>query len=131
MLWIMASLRFSILSGEWAVARLPAGDPVPAWAAGLTGFSSVTRTADELSVVCPAGAVPADARAERGWSVLKLHGPFAFDQTGILASVAGPLAAAGVAIFALSTFDTDYVLVKSADLDSALQALTAAGHHRT
>lgn len=130
MLGTMASLRFSILSGAWAVARLPAGDPVPAWAAGRSGFSSVTRTPDELSIVCPAEAVPADARAERGWAVLKLHGPFAFDQTGILASVARPLAAAGIAIFAVSTFDTDYVLVKSADLDSALQALAAAGHVR-
>ena len=124
----MKSQRFSVLPGEWAVARLAADAPVPAWAAAPAPFASVTRTSAELSIVAPAAAVPAGVRAESGWTVLRLQGPFAFDQTGILASFATPLAEAGIGIFAVSTFDTDYVLVKTARLSAALAALRAAGH---
>lgn len=124
----MPSHLFSILPGEWAIARLAPDAPIPAWATAPAGFLSVTRTADELSVVAPAAAVPGEVRAENGWALLQLRGPFAFDQTGILASFAGPLAEAGIALFALSTFDTDYLLVKRARLPSALDALRAAGH---
>ena len=128
MLQSMTSLRFSILPGEWAIARLPANAPVPEWADAPASFSTVTRTPEQLSVVCLAAKVPAGVRAERGWALLKLHGPFDFDETGILMAFAQPLAAAGIAILAISTFDTDYVLVKSAALDHAIHALTAAGH---
>ncbi len=124
----MKSLRFSVLPGEWVIARLAPVAPLPAWVTGLTTFSSITRTAEELSIVVPAVAVPDDVRAERGWTLFQLQGPFAFDQTGILASIAMPLAAAGVGIFALSTFDTDYLLVKTTHLACALAALLAAGH---
>lgn len=119
---------FSVLPDEWAVARLAADAPVPAWAAAPAPFASVTRTSAELSIVAPAAAVPAGVRAEGGWTVLRLQGPFAFDQTGILASFAAPLAEAGIGIFALSTFDTDYVLVRTAQRTGALAALRAAGH---
>ena len=116
------SLTFSVLEGEFAVARLAtAAVPPPHWFA-------LTRTAEELSVVCLAHQVPANARHETGWRMLKLHGPFDFSLTGILASFVQPLADARIPIFALSTFDTDYVMVKAADLDRALTALTAAGH---
>ena len=121
----MNAQSFSILPGEWAIARLAAGAPVPAWAAAPAPFLSVTRTSDELSIVAPAAAVPAGVRAEGGWTVLRLQGPFAFDQTGILASFATPLAEAGIGLFALSTFDTDYVLVKTAHRSAALAALRA------
>ena len=119
---------FSVLPDEWAVARLAADAPVPAWAAAPAPFASVTRTSAELSIVAPAAAVPAGVRAEGGWTVLRLQGPFAFDQTGILASFAAPLAEAGIGIFALSTFDTDYVLVRTVQRTGALAALRAAGH---
>ena len=124
----MKSQAFSILRGEWAVARLAPDARVPAWAMGPAPFLSIARTANELSIVAPAAAVPADVCAERGWALFKLQGPFAFDQTGILASFATPLAAANVGIFAVSTFDTDHVLVKTAQLADALAALRAAGH---
>ena len=119
---------FSILRGEWAIARLAPDAPIPAWALGPAPFLSIARTADELSIVAPAPAVPAEVRAERGWALLKLQGPFAFDQTGILASFAAPLADAGIALFALSTFDTDYLLVPAAQAPAAVAALRAAGH---
>lgn len=123
----MRSLRFSVLPGSWAVVRLPPDSDAPA-AALVPPFHSVTRTPDELSLVCPDHAVPEGARAEAGWAVLVLAGPFPFELTGILASILAPLAAAGVGIFAMSTFDTDYVLVKRERLDEAVAALVAAGH---
>ncbi|MDO4246361.1 MAG: ACT domain-containing protein, partial [Deinococcus sp.] len=89
---------------------------------------SVTRTADELSVVCGAKQVPDNVQSSRGWAALKLHGPFDFGLTGVLASILDPLRDAGVGIFAVSTFDTDYVLVAHRDLPTALTALREAGH---
>lgn len=121
------NLTLSVLSGEYAVCRLDSQTPPPAWAfAG--NWWSVTRTADELSVVCGAEQVPADVQSSRGWAALKLHGPFDFGLTGILASVLDPLRDAGVGIFAVSTFDTDYLLVSERDLPAALAALREAGH---
>ena len=123
----MTSLRFTVLPGSYAVARLAADAEIPA--ASLAGpFFSVTRTPAELSFVCTEEAAPAGARVETGWALLGLVGPFPFSMVGVLASVLQPLAAAGVSIFALSTFDTDYVLVKREKLDDALAALAAAGH---
>jgi hypothetical protein len=88
----------------------------------------VTRTPDELSVVADEAAVPAGVRAERGWRALQVAGPLDFNLTGILASLAYPLARAGISLFAVSTFDTDYVLIKEDKLHDALAALQAAGH---
>ncbi len=91
-------------------------------------FLSVTRTAAELSVVGPAGQVPNGVPVETGWACLEVLGPLAFDLTGVLAGISAPLADAGVPIFVVSTFDTDYVLVRSAHLARAVEALEAAGH---
>jgi hypothetical protein len=94
------------------------------------GFFSITRTDDELSIVCAESRVPADIRAERDWVGLKLQGPFPFDMTGVLSSFLQPLAEARIPIFAISTFDTDFVLIKQEPLEPALAALEAAGHQR-
>lgn len=115
------------LPGEFAIAHLAPNAPAPAWA-GSPVFSTVTRTADELSILCPAGQIPADVKHERGWALLKFQGPFAFTQTGVLASVLAPLAEARIGILAVSTFETDYLLVKSAEVEPAINALIAAGH---
>lgn len=122
------SHNFSVLPGTYALVRFAPETPLPEWAFASPGFTSVTRTADELSIVCPDDAVPEGVRNEGGWRAVKLHGPFAFDQVGVLSSFTVPLAQAGVAIFALSTFDTDYVLVKASQLGQAIEALRAAGH---
>lgn len=119
---------FSLLPGTYGLARLKSDAPAPAWAFASRGFSSVTRTDAELSIVCPDDGVPEDVQVERGWRVVKLHGPFAFDQVGILSSFIAPLATRGVVIVAISTFDTDYVLVKASQVDDAIEALRAAGH---
>ncbi len=120
-------LRFSRVPGKFAVCRLSADGPVPEWA--WSGpFTSVTRTADELSIVCAADSVPEEHQPKSPWVCFKLEGPFSFSEVGILASVIGPLADIGVPIFALSTFDTDYVLVDAENVEIALQALRDAGH---
>ena len=93
-----------------------------------TGFVSITRTNDELTVVIPQERVPDGVQAQRGFRALKVAGPLAFDEIGILAAIAGPLASAGISIFAVSTYDTDYVLVRQTDLGKALGTLRDAGH---
>jgi hypothetical protein len=115
------------MAEEFAVCRLPPEAVLPAWA-DAPPFSSATRTPDELSVVCPAAGVPTGVRTERGWALLTLQGPFPFDAVGVLRALLDPLAAAGVGILTVSTFDTDYVLVKQSQLPRALRALAAAGH---
>jgi uncharacterized protein len=120
-------LRLSLLADSFAIARLSSDAPIPAWATTAPVFS-ITRTADELSIVAPESTTPSDTRAERGWRALKLEGPFDFALTGVLASVLQPLADTRISIFAISTFDTDYVLVRSESLNAAISALRAAGH---
>lgn len=118
-------LQISLLPGRYSVCRLAPNAAVPA----LSGaFFSVTRTAVELSIVCAEAQAPAGARCEPGWRVLRLEGPFAFDQVGVLLAVLAPLGEAGVSIFALSTFDTDFILVKETALSRARTALEGAGH---
>lgn len=123
----VTSLPLKLLPEPLAIARLPPDADVPAWA--LRGsFVSTIRTAAELSVVAPASAVPANAKAERGWRALQVDGTLDFGLTGILAALAVPLADAGIPIFALSTYDTDYLLVRETQLPAARRALRAAGH---
>lgn len=113
--------------GSFAVCKLPTGSPIPTWA--TTGdIFSVTRTADELSVVCRQDAVPEGVVCERGWRCLRVAGAMPFTLVGVLASLTTPVARAGVGVFAFSTFDTDYLLVKDADFPKAVAALRAAGH---
>jgi hypothetical protein len=95
---------------------------------GGSGFLSVTRTQNELSVVCKEAVVPEGVHAERNRRLMQIEGPLAFTLAGVLASVAAPLANAGISIFAVSTYDTDYLLVSEQDLQQAIQALEAAGH---
>jgi len=120
------------------VCRLASDARIPAWALE-GGFFSVVRTPDELSIVymeaCPDDARPEDrmspaATVEPGWVALQLEGPFPFSMTGVLASFLEPLAETQIPIFAISTFDTDYVLIKRENLDQAVSALAAAGHEK-
>jgi uncharacterized protein len=120
-------MKLVVLDDELAVARLDATDPAPAWAE-QGSISSVTRTAEELSVVCAAAAIPAHVQAERGWRCFRVAGRLDFSLTGALASIAGPLAAADVSIFAISTYDTDYILVREQTVAAAIECLRAAGH---
>lgn len=115
-----------ILPERLAVCRLAADAPFPDWARS-DELLALVRTRDELSVVCVERFVPPEVRSERGWRALQVQGPLDFSLVGVLASVAVPLARAGVSIFAISTFETDYVLVKEENLERAVQALGQAG----
>ena len=120
-------LTLDPLPARLMVCRLPPDAAIPAWAGG--SFCALTRTAEELSVVCAEADAPGALRMEPGWRALKVRGPLPFAATGILAALAAPLAAAAIPIFAISTFDTDYLLVREGALPAALSLLRAAGHH--
>jgi uncharacterized protein len=121
------TLTLSVSEGFYAIAKFPCEAEIPAWATGAA-FFSVTRTLEELSVVTGEASVPAELNASRGWRMLKVHGPFAFDETGVVAALANPLARVGVGIFVISTFDTDYVLVQDEEIPIAVETLEHAGH---
>lgn len=123
----MTNLTLTVLEGTYAVSRLGPKVPAPAW--GMDGpFTSITRTAEELSIVCPECEVPPDVPSERGWRCLRVAGPLRFSLIGVLASLVEPLARAGIPVFAVSTFDTDYLLVRAGDLEGAVEVLRASGH---
>ena len=120
-------LRLVLWPQLFAVCRLAPDANPPGWA--VSGrLWSVTRSPEELSVVCEQDQVPADVRAERGWRLLQVRGPLDFGLTGILASLTEPLAGASISVFAFSTFDTDYLMVREGDLDQAIATLNAARH---
>jgi hypothetical protein len=125
-------LELTLLPERFAISRLAADAPVPEWAT-QGPFFSVTRTGDELSVVTELSRVPVGVHSQPGWRVLKVHGPFVLSEIGVLASLAAPLAEAKISLFAVSTFDTDYLLVASETLPAAIAALERAGHaiHRS
>lgn len=123
-----AALRLELLPGRYAVVRLDEDAPPPAWAFAAPGLAAAVRRRGELSVVCAEDAVPDGAQAERGWRALEVAGPLDFALTGIMAALATPLADAGVSIFALATYDTDVLLVRDAQLETAIAALERAGH---
>jgi hypothetical protein len=127
----MRRLVVDVRPGEYAIARLPADAPVPAGLLDLPGLVSVTRTPDELSIVCPGEHAPPTDTVQPGWRLLTVRGPLEFTLTGIMAALSGELAAAGVGLVALSTYDTDHLLVKAADLGRAVQALRNSGHEVT
>ena len=116
-----------ILSEKLAVCRFSADAGMPAWA--MTGdFWSLTRTPSELSVVCPQILLPDGAHAELGWRAFEVVGALSFDMTGVLSALVSPLAEAGVGIFTISTYDSDYILVKEEALEVACRELIRAGH---
>jgi hypothetical protein len=117
-------MKLQILPDTFAICRLERNASIPPWASG--DFVSITRTRDELSLVCAQANAPADVQCERDWRVFKIVGPLDFALTGVLASLAMPLANASISLFAISTFDTDYVLVKSDNLPKAIHVLQSA-----
>jgi hypothetical protein len=120
-------LKFRWLPGPYAIVRLAPEAPVLAWAT-QGDFTSITRTAEELSIVCPSENLPRDLDSPHRWICLKLEGPFPFSQTGVLLSFIEPLSKNEIPIFAISTYDTDYVLIQEEWAGAAISALQAAGH---
>lgn len=120
-------LKFRQLRGPFAIIRFAPSAPIPTWATSGE-FTSITRTAGEISIVCPAGNIPTDVSSGPRWTCLKLEGPFLFSQTGILLSFILPLSGNGVPIFAVSTYDTDYVLIQEEHMGGVVELLRKAGH---
>ena len=119
-------MKLSLFRNRLAVCRLSADAPLPEWPHGA--FLSITRTPAELSIVCDEVAVPEDVKAERGWRAFEVEGPIPFETTGVAAGLTAPLAAAGISVFLISTYDTDWLLVKEATLEQAAVALRGAGY---
>ena len=120
-------LELSLLPERFAISRLATDSPIPAW--GTQGpFFSVTRTGDELSIVTELSRFPVGIHSQPGWRALRVHGPFVLSEIGVLAALATPLAEARISLFAISTFDTDYLLVASETLPAAVASLERAGH---
>lgn len=126
----MPAYTLTVLPGRYAVCKMPPTSHFPAWASGGE-FVSLTRTPDELSIICLEAVLPQNFSAkavERDWVLLRVEGPFSFNVTGVLAALTTTLADAGVALLAVATYDTDYLLLKAAQLADARAALVAAGH---
>ena len=120
-------LKFRMLAGSYTIVRLAPTATVPDWAT-KGEFTSISRASEELSIVCPTDKVPTDISSPHHWICLKLEGPFAFSQTGVLLSFIEPLSTEGIPIFAISTYVTDYVLIQEEWVDKALGLLQRAGH---
>ena len=123
----MKTFMLFVMPHRLAICRLGPADDLPNAVLGAS-FWSATRTAEELSLVIPEDSVPPDCRCERGWRAFQVAGPLDLTLTGVLSALAAPLAHAGISLFALSTHDTDYVLVRQMDLDGAITVLSQAGH---
>ena len=126
-------MHLTQLPGSYAICRAAPDAPLPPGILDGPGFRTVSRTADELSVVAPEADIAGMDKVgmdkvDTGWTALKLHGPFAFDEVGIVAGLSAALAARGIGIFVISTFDTDYILVKAASAGAAATAWRAGGH---
>ena len=123
----MKKITLKLLDGRYAIARLPAAEPIPSWADGA-GFVTISRSDEELSIVCLEQRVPQQVQSERDWTCFRLVGPFAFDETGIVLAVVKPLSEGGIGVFVVSTFDGDHLLIKRGLLEQAGRLLQQAGH---
>jgi len=121
------SLTLSSLPGLLAVCKLSKDAAIPEWALN-SNFLALIRTPDEFTMVCPQTNVPEGVTAEQGWAALRVHGPLEFEMVGVLATLATTLAQAGVSIYAISTYDTDYILLKETMMEIARSALVNTGH---
>jgi hypothetical protein len=121
-------LTLNILTERFAICQLDSLSIIPDWAT-LAPFFSISRTVDGMSIVCPENYVPQEAKCERGWNAFKFEGSSNFNLNGIEATVINPLAKAGVKIFPISTYGTDYALVKETQFELAIAALLKTGYH--
>lgn len=120
-------LVFKLLNGKYGVCRLTSTESIPHWFQS-SEFFSITKTSEELSIVCHQSTIPDGVKCEKDWRILKIQGSLDFSLIGILAAISNTLAQQGISIFAISTYDTDYMLIKDKDLENAINALTYAGH---
>ena len=115
-------LTMKLIKEKYGVCRINPNELIPEWAQN-SDFFSITKTCDELSIVCSQDAIPNDIKCEKDWKILKIEGPLDFSLVGILSSISTILAQKGISIFAISTYDTDYIFVKNKDIDNAIESL--------
>jgi len=121
------SQELVVLGRNYGICKFGAAALLPTWVDG-GDFWSVSRTPEELSIVCEERLIPSGVHSEPGFSCLKVIGPLGFESVGVIASLTSALAASGISVFAISTFDTDYLLVRQTALPDAIHALREAGH---
>jgi len=120
-------LTMKLIKEKYGVCRLDKTELIPEWAKD-SDFFSITKTLDELSIVCSQGSIPSSVKCEKDWRILKVEGPLDFSLVGILSSISNVLAQQGISIFAISTYDTDYILVKDKDINNAIDSLSIVGY---
>ena len=116
-------LTMKLLNEKFAVCRLNKNESMPEWVKN-SSFYSITKTSDELSIVCSQDSIPSNIKCEKDWRILKVEGPLDFSLIGIISSINTILALKRISIFAVSTYDTDYILVKNKDIDNTILALS-------
>ena len=121
-------LNMRLLQEKYGVCRLEINEEIPKWAIN-SQFYSITKTQDELSIVCPQNNIPSNIKYEADWRILKVEGPLDFSLIGILSSISNILANNKISIFAISTYDTDYILVKDKDVENAIKVLSNENYH--
>lgn len=120
-------LTMRLLKENYGVCRLDKTELIPEWSKN-SDFFSITKTSDELSIVCSQDSIPDNIKCEKDWRILKVEGPLDFSLVGILSSISTVLKEKGISIFAISTYDTDYILVKNNDIDNAIESLIEGGY---
>ncbi|WP_446897127.1 ACT domain-containing protein [Clostridium sp. LBM24168] len=121
------NLKIRLLKEKFCVCRLNRDEDIPKWIKD-DEFYSVTRTSEELSIVCVQNDIPDDIQCEKDWRILKIQGPLDFSLIGVLASISNILSENDISIFAISTYDTDYILVKNSDISNAVNSLSNSGY---
>jgi hypothetical protein len=120
-------MNITALEGLYAVCRLDPGGAIPEWALA-SEFLSITRSREELSLVCRQEKVVSSVRCSRDWRVMGLEGPLDLQMKGVLSGLLGHLARESISVFVVSTYDTDYLLVKNFDYKRAVEVLMGEGH---
>ena len=120
-------LKLSLLEDFFGICVFESNASISEWA-GTASFCSITRTEKKLTVVCPQNIIPADIEHERDWRCFRIDGSFDLNQIGVISSLAAPLAQAGISIFVVSSYDTDYILVKEEKVEQAIAVLSGDGH---
>jgi hypothetical protein len=123
-------LQLTLLKEMFGICRYENTAPIPDWASDAP-MCSITRTKKELTIVCPQNIIPAESDCSGQWRCFRIDGSFELDETGVIASVSVPLAEAGISIYVVSTYDTDYFLIRDCAIENAIAVLTDMGHKIT
>ena len=123
-------LQLSLLKDKYGICTLPNTAPIPDWA--LTqSLASITRTEKELTIVCRLEILPSQYQSDLNWRCFKIDGSFDLNQIGVISSISSPLADAGISIYVISTYDTDYFLIQEHNLKQTISTLSDIGHNIT